>query len=129
MGTSLGERRVATKGRRTYGTGSVTQLENGKWLLRCSHRFTEGGKRIRVNKVVTARNKKAAEDMLAAMTGQRITEGRPDTWTVDKWVQHVYANSELAPRTREVALEFHRLYSSEGLKATPLGELRVEDID
>jgi hypothetical protein len=115
--------------RRTYGTGSVTELGDGKWLLRTSHRSKEDGSRIRINKVVEAKNRKAAETLLAGMTGARVTKGRLDTWTVDRWMKHVYGNPELAPRTWEVALQYWNLYSSDALKATPLGDLHVEDID
>jgi hypothetical protein len=64
---------------RTWGTGSVSSKGRGKWLLRTSHRSLEGEdgtrERIRVNRVVHARSKHEAEQLLAEMlTGSREAE-------------------------------------------------------
>ena len=44
MDNNLTEWAVAK--RRTYGTGSVTELGDGRWLLRTSHRSTETGEQV-----------------------------------------------------------------------------------
>jgi len=103
----------------------------GRWLLRTSHRSTDAGDRIRLNRVVYAKTRREAEAMLADMVSVHRTGGvlKPQHWTLDQWVRHVYANKDLAPRTRETALQAWDLYTHDAFKVIPLRNLMVEDVD
>jgi integrase len=104
-------------------------------LLRTSHRSLEGEdgtrERIRVNRVVHARSKHEAEQLLAEMlTGSRAGgAAKPKRWALDNWFKHVYANTELAPRTRETALQAWDLYTAPAFKVLPLHVVTVDDVD
>jgi integrase len=120
---------------RTWGTGSVSPKGPGKWLLRTSHRSLKGEdgtrERIRVNRVVRASSKREAEDCLAEMlTGSRAGgAAKPKRWALDDWFKHVYANTELAPRTRETALQAWDVYTAPAFKVLPLHIVTVDDVD
>ena len=114
---------------RTWGSGSVSPKGPGKWLLRTSHRSLKGddGTRERIH----AKTQREAEELLAEMLSGSRAGGaaKPKRWALDDWFKHVYANTELAPRTRETALQAWDVYTAPAFKVLPLHVVTVDDVD
>lgn len=118
------------KEKRTYSTGCVFELGDGKWLLRVSAGTGLGGRRIRPSRTIYAKSKSAAERELKKFLAEIDGRVSNDTLTV-RQLYEIFKEDKLSTLEESTQLWYERLFRriNGALGHIVLHDLRPKDIE